>query len=333
MALISIVVPVYNAEKYLKRCLDALVCQTLADIEILCVDDGSKDASLCILNEYAEKDGRVKVFTQTNSGPAKARNTALKNATGAYVMFCDADDWYQPNMCEEMSCFLEVNQADICCCGVNIIDDDQLEQRIDNLEYYNNRYQELVDIDEKVISKTNVVLWNKIFKKELIDKYTIDFPDGHECDDDCFYLKYMAVAQKIYFTDLKLYNYFRHSDSILGEYFQKILKYIEERLFVLKNYRDFLEKYQLFPKNKFVFYQYASSIIAKSIQDKELEQSKQWFNNLFGDDKELYQFVFYKNLFSFLGINVRSKKFCKNQRYFFKYYLHFRDKYLLGFKI
>ena len=102
MAEISVIIPVYNAEKYIAGCLDALCAQTFGDIEVLCVDDGSTDGSGSILAEYAGKDPRIRVFPQANSGPAAARNLGLKNAGGRYVMFCDADDSYRPDCCERM---------------------------------------------------------------------------------------------------------------------------------------------------------------------------------------------------------------------------------------
>lgn len=94
---ISVIVPVYNAEKYLKTCLDSLISQTYTNFEVLCVDDGSTDHSLNILRFYEKKDNRIKVFTQKNAGPAAARNKALQYATGDYISFVDADDYLVEN--------------------------------------------------------------------------------------------------------------------------------------------------------------------------------------------------------------------------------------------
>ena len=97
--IISIIVPVYNVENYLERCLDSLIGQTLADIEIICVNDGSKDRSLEILQEYASHDSRIRVFDQANSGVSVARNNALKHVKGEFYMFVDSDDWLDPETC------------------------------------------------------------------------------------------------------------------------------------------------------------------------------------------------------------------------------------------
>ena len=100
MPKISIVIAVYNAEKYLHKCLDSLVNQTLQDIEIVCVNDGSLDSSLDILNKYAQKDGRFKIISQENQGPGVARNCGVHQATGEYLMIADPDDWFELDACE-----------------------------------------------------------------------------------------------------------------------------------------------------------------------------------------------------------------------------------------
>ena len=113
---ISIIIPNYNTEQYLPRCLNSLIGQTFKDIEIILIDDGSTDNSVKIMKEYAKQDNRIKVIEQPNSGPARARNQGLENATGKYLMFCDSDDWYEPNMCEIMYYTIENKKTDVVCC-------------------------------------------------------------------------------------------------------------------------------------------------------------------------------------------------------------------------
>ena len=117
---ISIILPVYNCEKFLSRCLEALLIQTYSNIEVLCINDGSTDKSLQILEQYAQKDSRIKVFSQENSGPAKARNLGLAKARGDYLMFCDSDDWYEPQMCECMLKTIELENVDLVICKANV---------------------------------------------------------------------------------------------------------------------------------------------------------------------------------------------------------------------
>lgn len=113
--MISIIVPVYNSEKYIDRCLDSILNQTYKDLEIVLVNDGSNDQSLKILENYALRDTRIKVVNQENKGVAAARNTGLDNATGDYILYVDSDDWIENNMVERM---VELSaNADIVFCG------------------------------------------------------------------------------------------------------------------------------------------------------------------------------------------------------------------------
>ncbi len=118
---ISIIIPVYNTEKYLVRCLESIKHQTFRSIEIICIDDGSTDRSLEILRNYADSDKRFIVFHQNNSGPASARNVGLEKAQGNYIMFCDSDDRYEKKMCETMHNILNSNLVDIGICNSNVI--------------------------------------------------------------------------------------------------------------------------------------------------------------------------------------------------------------------
>lgn len=189
---ISIIVPVYNAEKYLDRCLTALMNQTFKEIEILCINDGSTDRSLEILNQYQKQDSRVRVFSQKNSGPAKARNVGLKNMRGEYLMFCDADDCYESIMCEEMRKNIIDYDTDFVMCNAYAYDSNNLE--IQSLYYFPFKNgKKVLSAEEK--SKINVYLWNKIFKTELVHKYHIEFPVGHKADDNFFVFAYLTISK------------------------------------------------------------------------------------------------------------------------------------------
>ncbi len=242
--------PLYNIEKYLSRSLNSLITQTYKNIEIVCVNDGSTDNTLQILKDFAQKDSRIKIVNQKNQGIAAARNAGLKMATGKYIMNCDGDDWYEPTMCEEMLHAIENNKADvvICQCFFDYEKEDNKEiiakKRLITEDYYNP--QELPQKPHHV----NVLFWNKIWKKEILDKYQILFPEGHEHDDDAFWLQYSFVANKIFYLKKKLYHYFIRSNSIMDNYFNKQPKNRNDRLaiseyvfnFLIKN--NLLEKYE-----------------------------------------------------------------------------------------
>ncbi|MEI0550868.1 glycosyltransferase family 2 protein [Brachyspira intermedia] len=240
--LISIILPVYNAEKYIEKCLNSFINQTYKNIEIICINDGSKDNSYNILKELSTKDNRIKLFTHENSGPAKTRNVGLENATGNYIMFCDSDDYYELNACELMLKTIVENNVDVVMCDCNIKDyfeggirkKDELDYfRLKMLGYYNIGVSELIDI--------NVILWNKIYKRSIIINNNIRFPDGFEHDDCNFVLKYLSNCNTYYGLDLKLYNYqIINSNSVMALYFLKECN-DNKRLDFAYSYQDVLD--------------------------------------------------------------------------------------------
>lgn len=260
MSEISILMPVYNSEKYLSKVLESLLNQTFTDIEIICVNDGSTDQSLEICQSYAS-DPRLKIISQPNQGAAQARNTALREAQSPYIMFCDSDDWYEPDMCQKMWEAIKNNDADLVVCNCTVIDEGDTNRPDNERNYYTINRQGLHPITTQIIIDTNVVLWSKIFKKSLIDQYQMDFPAGYNFDDDCFYLQYMYAAQNIYFLNQPLYNYLRRKDSIMGTVFNRKYKNIFDQLYIYHYLYDFLERTKLFDKYAFLFYARYASLI------------------------------------------------------------------------
>ena len=244
MPKISIIIPVYNAENYLKKCLDSLINQTFKDIEILCINDNSIDQSLNILKKYAASDERIKVFSQEHLGLAAARNVGLANATGEYLMFCDNDDSYEPDMCKIMYETITNVQTDCVMCHSNII---RLDERKISDKYFNSDNLGLIKRDLHTI---NVIIWNKIFKKSIIDKWQISFPDGHLHEDDCFWYKYALCCKNIYIIDNKLYNYVIHKDSAIGKYASYPKEVHLSRLYITQNLLEFAEQHNLFKRNR-----------------------------------------------------------------------------------
>ncbi len=222
MIKISIILPVYNTAKYLEKCLKALADQTLHEIEILCVDDGSTDDSYNILQKYADLDCRFRIFKQSHLGPAAARNIGLNYALAPYIMFCDADDWYEPDYCRIMYEIMENNQVDVAVCHTNLVFEDKndyLRRQGTKEELYNSSYEGKLLLDHCLLHKTSVVLWNKIFRKSIIEEQEIFFPDGCDHEDDAFWILYGLQAQTIFFLSKKLYNYRIRPNSIMSSYF------------------------------------------------------------------------------------------------------------------
>lgn len=115
--LVSVIIPVYNAEDYLPACLDSLLCQTLTEIEILLIDDGSTDGSGRICDACAAKDARIRVIHQENQGVSRARNQGIEHAAGEYILLVDSDDWAEPTLCEQLYMAAEAHHADLCICA------------------------------------------------------------------------------------------------------------------------------------------------------------------------------------------------------------------------
>lgn len=222
-ACISIIIPVYNAEDTIKRAVESCLNQTYKNIEIICVNDGSKDNSLNLLKELEAKDLRVKIINQANRGPSRARYNAIKEATGEYLMFLDADDWYEPNMVKSMVKALENNNTDFAICDNNIIE-------IGNLGSLNKviknhcslSFSGYKNVSHKDFNRSiNNTLWNKIFKTEILKQNNIQYPTGLlQYDDKIFILKYLCCIKNCYALTEKLYNYvIGNPNSLMGKVF------------------------------------------------------------------------------------------------------------------
>ncbi|MDD3155583.1 MAG: glycosyltransferase [Victivallaceae bacterium] len=205
---VSVIVPVYNVEAYVARSLDSLLVQTLPEIEIVCVNDGSTDGSREILERYARQDSRIRIFDRPNGGLSAARNTGLEHVTGRYVMFLDSDDFFGPRACEEAFLAMETNaSADLAGFGVRQFELDPAGNEVSA--------REIVDFPEGVIpvsldmeKRMFATVWNKIFKREMIDRYQIRFPEGLLFEDICFLYCYLMYAGFMAFTGRVNYHYF-----------------------------------------------------------------------------------------------------------------------------
>lgn len=211
---ISIIVPVYNAEKYLENCLKSILEQTYTNLEIILVDDGSKDNSANICDEYAKKDERIKVVHEQNGGVSKARNTGIDIATGKYLMFIDADDFYEKNSCEVL--YNEISSKDADYVIGNYIHTNSAGEKwpkaLFDTEVYNNFELSIKDY-RKSFFVMNSVVWNKIFKKEFIEKYNLRFVEGAIAEDAIFSIFCYVNAKKAYYISNVVYNYRQNENN------------------------------------------------------------------------------------------------------------------------
>ena len=250
MAKISIIIPIYNVEKYIAQAMESVVNQTMRDIEIICVNDCGTDNSMQIVNQFAKKDSRIKVINNPhNMGIADTRNVGLNAATAPYIMWCDPDDWMQPDMCEKMYNAITKNKSDIAVCGTNVVYETDNKIAKTDIGYFNIANNETVDVSGSIVGRTNVALWNKIFRRNIIEKYNLRFPSGKVYEDSCFFRMYMCHANKITFITDKLYNYRRRRASIMNKTFNKRASYWMDALHVVIEYQKHMDEYGLWNIN------------------------------------------------------------------------------------
>lgn len=178
---VSVIIPVYNVEKYISKCLDTLINQTLKDIEIICINDGSKDNSLSILKKYAQKDSRIKIIDKQNEGLSVARNDGLKLARGEYIGYVDSDDWVDLDFYEKLYNAAKKYNSDIACGNIIRCGKKVKKYRIKYLkeEYFTDNIEKLKTVK---IPKYNYI-WNKIYHRENLIKTQILFPEGKTYED------------------------------------------------------------------------------------------------------------------------------------------------------
>ncbi len=220
---VSVIVPVYNVENYLKRCVESLTRQSLADIEILLIDDGSTDRSGELCDELAKTDVRISVYHKENEGQGIARNAGLQKATGTYVVFLDSDDYYDPDTCRELFALMEHTQADLCCYGYQIETQDRQAVRVPNItdrEYVGEAFRkEFVphyfgDQPEKDELR-GFSSCMSIFRREIIEEHNISFPSEREylSEDTIFSLRFCEHANKAVTTSRIYYHYCQNPNS------------------------------------------------------------------------------------------------------------------------
>lgn len=212
--LVSVIVPVYNSEKYIKRCIESLICQNYKDIEIILVDDGSIDRSGEICDEYSKKDSRVITIHKKNGGVSSARNVGLKSAKGDFITFCDSDDWVEKDIYEILVNAINESHSEIACC----------KYITENLNLSNKHLEaKLIDRETavKLVINNNEYggyLWNKMFSRNVIyDKGLILFnEDIHILEDQLFVIKAISNCKKVSIIDSRLYHYEQNEGSALN---------------------------------------------------------------------------------------------------------------------
>lgn len=252
MVKVSVVIPVYNVENYLEECLESIINQTLKDIEIICINDGSTDNSLSILNEYAKKDNRIHVISQENQGQAVARNNGMKYINGEYFCFMDADDLLDLNTLEECLKVSEEKSLDF------------VMYKLINFDDYDNEFYTTPGYDMQLVANTvknNVFNYktlgelifyvtvspvNKLFNTKFILDNDIRFPEGTVFEDNIFFWRMFFNANKCYFIQEHYYKRRRHATSTTGDGNERWVDAIE----IYNKVWDIFKEFGLFDQYK-----------------------------------------------------------------------------------
>lgn len=222
----SVIVPVYNVEQYLPRCLDSILNQQIRDFEVLMVDDGSTDGSGMLCDEYARRDDRIRVIHQENQGLSGARNTGLDHARGSWIVFVDSDDWIAEDMLQRVKRAMERMPADLYSFNVSKVSEDGREE-IEKLAFFmENDVFSIKDEDERLILYTNKLLqykmgWEvclRVFDREIIERNRLRFHPTSEvyAEDLLFTAQYCQHIRKYAVICDLLYRYRQRSGSLLG---------------------------------------------------------------------------------------------------------------------
>lgn len=291
--LISVVVPIYKVEQYLSRCVDSIINQTYANLDIILVDDGSPDKCGVICDDYASKDSRIRVIHKENGGLSDARNAGMAIANGELITFIDSDDYVALNMIEHLLCLLNEHDADITICAYQPVSDATLSpDKLPPADSDGNTVVTMTGSEALEAFFTfkhyaPVSAWAKLYKTRLFTETGIRYPFGLINEDEYTTYKIFYHSAKVIYTDRTLYYYYLRDGSIMG------VSYSEKHLDIIKAYKEQIEFVN--SQNLPLTGQVQSRLISGTLQliDSIIYQMKknnrrQWYETL----GELRTFIF-----------------------------------------
>lgn len=258
MADISIIVPIYNAEKFIRKCVDSLLNQTKKELEFILINDGSTDSTHEILKTY--KDKRIKYFKNKNQGIGKTRNFGIEKATGKYIIFIDSDDYIEPTTCEELYNKAKEEKSDIVICDFFKVYDDGSQEEINLPSFKTTKLKD----SPNILLDINLSPWNKIYSTKLIKDNNIRFAEGIKYEDVPFVAEALDRANKIAKLDKKLNYYVIHGNS------ETTVR--DKRIFDILKIVDIIRKYF---KNKTYMNDIVDRLTVRIVTNYNIQQRQQ----------------------------------------------------------
>lgn len=323
MSKFSIIIPVYNVKEYLEECLESIVNQSFKDFEVICVNDGSTDNSLEILQKYAEKDERFKVLNQENQGQGVARNNALKIANGEYILFVDPDDFVEFDMLEVLKERLDVQNIDVAFFDYQIFGEntktkivrfmDEMKNNL-NLNIDDNfvfNWQELV---KNNFSSIPMMVWNRVYSNKFIQDNNIRFAPNKHAEDHIFSISATLLADKISYIKKTLYHYRNRPGSAVNKVSEEIFCVFEN----IKILENFLKQNGLFEEYENNYRSYVVDILAwhypkipKKLLSTYIKKTKKFISNKeFSNFQKKINgnFSLLEKLFSIKNVHIQGEK-------------------------
>lgn len=272
---VSIIVPVYNSEKTILRCLDSILNQTYKNIEIIIIDDGSTDSSYNLIKSRLNNDNRIKLIKKENTGVSDSRNNGLGIITGEYVTFVDSDDWIELNLIKKMVEVLEKENVDIICCNYYLNYEDGKQKKIERKEKRLDKFNALNPSSKYYFT----TVWGKIFRKNVIDSLRFS-TELYYSEDTLFYIQTLMNASSIYWIKETLYHYYiNQSGTIKNKKLDKFITDFYARKKIYDLYKSELNNKELQNKAKIyamysavnILYEYNKYKLTNDIKLNELK--------------------------------------------------------------
>ena len=248
---ISVIIPVYNVEKYIARCLDSVINQNFLNIEINCINDGSTDRSLFILRDYAAKDSRIRILNQDNRGVSAARNAGLDAARGTWIAFVDGDDEVLPDIWTTLLDSVDIEDA-ICFSAEEIRIENDKKSLITS-GYFDVPFQGRRFLLDDDLFRLSMTVWDKLFRRSKVEDCMLRFPEGLHFEDNVFVLNFFMLYRNIRFESRKLYRYIRHEGSIMDNAFHLKPGLSFDLIRLLEPIYNFWTQHEFLPQKQAIF--------------------------------------------------------------------------------